>query len=173
MNKTKSISSPEKPEIPGYSLEEVIYESSRTRLWRGKRQSDGLLVLIKGAVSPQQSAQELAEIRHEHEITQAPEIDRVLKSRELAAIEFLAVTDNVVELLIDRLQGFSDETRRLLSLAACIGNTFNLESLQLISGAGSGEIYDNLLPALESGLITGSSRAPQPNNPPAGATADD
>ena len=37
LNKTKSVSSPEKPEIPGYLLEEVIYESNRTRLWRGRR----------------------------------------------------------------------------------------------------------------------------------------
>ena len=80
---------------------------------------------------------------------------------ELAAIKFLAVTDNVVELLIDRLHRFSAETRRLLSLAACIGNTFDLESLELISGEGSGEIDENLLPALESGLILGFSRAPE------------
>ncbi len=33
---------------------------------------------------------------------------------ELAAIEFLAVTDNVVELLIDRLHRFSSETRTTL-----------------------------------------------------------
>ena len=75
-----------KPEIPGYSLEEVIIESSRTRFWRGKRQSDGLWVLIKGP-SSQQNAQELAEIRHEHEITQALKIDGVLKSRELVQCE--------------------------------------------------------------------------------------
>ena len=43
VNKTKSISSPEKPEIPGYLLEEVIFESSRIWLWRGKRQRDGAL----------------------------------------------------------------------------------------------------------------------------------
>ncbi len=87
VNKTKSISRPEKPEIPGYSLEEVILESSRSLLWRGRRQSDGLLVLIKGAASPQQSAQELAEIRHEHEITQALEIDGVLRAEELVHCE--------------------------------------------------------------------------------------
>ncbi len=87
VNKRKSISSPEKPEIPGYSLEKVILESSRTLVWRGKRQSDGLLVLIKGPASPQQSAQELAEIRHEHEITQALKIDGVLRSEELAQCE--------------------------------------------------------------------------------------
>ena len=91
---------------------------------------------------------------------------------ELAAIEFLAVTENVVTLLIDRLHRFSSETRRLLSLAACIGNTFDLESLELISGEESGEIDENLLPALESGLILGFSQAPQLDNPLAGATAE-
>ena len=91
---------------------------------------------------------------------------------ELAAIEFLAVTDNVVELLIDRLHRFSSETRRLLSLAACIGNPFDLESLQLISGAGSGELYENLLPALENGLIIGFLRAPELDYPPPGASAE-
>ena len=91
---------------------------------------------------------------------------------ELAAIDFLAVTDNVVELLIDRLQGFSSETKRLLSLAACIGNTFDLEFLGLISGIGSGEIYENLLPSLETGLIIAFSGSPQLDNPPAGASAE-
>ena len=90
----------------------------------------------------------------------------------LAAIEFLAVTDNVVDLLIDRFHRFSSETRKLLSLAACIGNTFDLESLERISGEGSGEIYENLLPALETGLILGFSRAPELDNPLAGASAE-
>ena len=68
--------------------------------------------------------------------------------------------------------GFPAETRRLLSLAACIGNTFDLESLERISEKGSGEIYENLLPALETGLILGLSQAPQPDNPPDGAGAE-
>ena len=91
---------------------------------------------------------------------------------ELAAIEFLAVTENVVDLLVDRLHRFSSETRKLLSLAACIGNTFDLESLGLISGVGSGEIYENLLPALETGLILGFSQTPELDNPTAGASAE-
>ena len=91
---------------------------------------------------------------------------------DLAAIELLAVTENVVDLLIDRLHRFSSETRKLLSLAACIGNTFDLESLELISGEGSGELYENLLPALETGLILGFSQAPQLDNPPAGASVE-
>ena len=76
-----------KPDIPGYSLEEVIFESSSSRIWRGKRQSDGLLVLIKGASSSEQSAQEQAEIIHEHEISRNLEIDGVLRPLELVACE--------------------------------------------------------------------------------------
>ena len=87
VNKTKSISSPEKSEIPDYSLEEVIFESGRTWFWRGKRQSDGLLVLIKGPASSEQSEQELAEIRHEHEITRDLEIDGVLRAEEVVQYE--------------------------------------------------------------------------------------
>ena len=87
VNKTKSVSSGEKPEIPGYSLEEIILDGNQTVLYRGKRQSDGLLVLIKGAASSQQSAQELAEIRHEHEIIRDLEIDGVLRAEELAQCE--------------------------------------------------------------------------------------
>ena len=87
VNKTKPISSLEKPEIPGYSLEEVIFESGRTWLWRGRRQRDGLLVLIKGAASSEQSTQELAEMRHEHEITQALKIDGVLRAEEVVQYE--------------------------------------------------------------------------------------
>ena len=46
-----------KPDIPSYSLEGVIYESSSSRIARGKWQSDGLLFLIKGQSSSEQSAQ--------------------------------------------------------------------------------------------------------------------
>ena len=42
--------------------------------------------------------------------------------------------------------------------------------MEWISGAGSGEFYENLLPALETGLILGLSQAPQPDNPTAGAS---
>ena len=84
--KEPTIPDRKKTEIPGYSLEEVIFESGRTRLWRGRRQSDGLSVLIKGSVS-EQSAQELAEMRHEHEITQDLKIDGVLRSEELVRCE--------------------------------------------------------------------------------------
>ena len=107
--KEQTISDQKKPEIPGYSLEEVIFESGRTWLWRGKRQSDGLLVLIKGAASSDQSAQELAEMRHEHEITQALEIDGVLRSEELVRCE------NGLALIMENTEGLP--LRKLMDTA--------------------------------------------------------
>ena len=93
---------------------------------------------------------------------------------ELAAIEFLNITetDSVVEMLIERLQNLPAKTRRLLSLAACIGNHFDMESLELISKEGRSEIFEYLLPALESGLILGFSKAPRLDNPPDKATTE-
>ena len=80
-----------KPDIPGYSLEEVIFESSSSRIWRGKRQSDGLLVLIKGGSFSEQSAQEQAEIIHEHEISRNLEIDGVLRPLELVGLSLIHI----------------------------------------------------------------------------------
>ena len=105
----RTIPDGKKFEIPGYSLKEVIYESNWTRLWRGKRQSDGLLVLIKESVTFEQSAQELAEMRHEHEITQALEIDGVLRAEELVRGE------NGWALILENTEGFP--LRKLMDAA--------------------------------------------------------
>ena len=119
-----------KPEIPGYSLEEVIFESGRTRLWRGRRNSNGLLVLIKGAASSEQSAQEQAEIRHEHEITQALKIDGVLRSEELVACEngWALILENTEGLPLRKLM---DATRLSLpdSLKVAVSLTSTLEEV--------------------------------------------
>ena len=130
VNKTKSVSSPEKPEIPGYTLEEVIYESSRIRLWRGRRQSDGLLVLIKGPASSEQSAQELAEIRHEHEITRELRIDGVLKSEELVQCEngWALILENTDALPLRKLMD-SARLDLLDSLKVAVSLTGTLEEV--------------------------------------------
>ena len=109
VNKTKSVSSGEKPEIPGYSLEEIILDGNQTVLYRGKRQSDGLSVLIKGAASSEQSAQELAEMRHEYEITQALKIDGVLRVEEVVQYE------NGSVLILENTKGLP--LRKLMDLA--------------------------------------------------------
>ena len=130
VNKTKSVSSPEKPEIPGYSLDEVIFESSRTRLWRGRRQGDGLLVLIRGPASSEQSAQELAEMRHEHEITRALKIDGVLRSEELVQCEngWALILENTDALPLRKLMD-SARLDLLDSLKVAVSLTGTLEEV--------------------------------------------
>ena len=148
------------------NISQLLVHTCHCRLEKAKPLAE--LLVRKTGGNPFFVSQFLTVLSEKELICFSPEEKRWIW--ELAAIEFLTVTDNVVDLLIDRLHGFSSETRKLLSLAACIGNTFDLESLERISGAGSGELYENLLPALETGLILGLSQAPQPDNPTAGAS---
>ena len=48
-------------------------------------------------------------------------------------LKHTAMTDNVVDLVVQKLQQFSPKTHRLLSMAACIGNQFDLLTLTNVS----------------------------------------
>jgi predicted ATPase/signal transduction histidine kinase len=56
---------------------------------------------------------------------------------ELEAIVDLAITDNVVELMISRLGRLPEASQQALQLAACIGNRFSLDLLAAVSTADS------------------------------------
>ncbi|MGE5342558.1 MAG: AAA family ATPase [Candidatus Omnitrophota bacterium] len=51
----------------------------------------------------------------------------------IRAIENQKITDNVVELLVHKIQTLPPEVQEVLKLAACIGNTFDLSILSVIS----------------------------------------
>jgi len=72
---------------------------------------------------------------------------------DLAQIKQLAITDNVVEFMVTRLQKLPIATQDILKLAAFIGNQFELTTLSLISKYSEVEISDKLLAALQVGLI--------------------
>ncbi|WP_416397373.1 diguanylate cyclase [Allohahella sp. A8] len=63
------------------------------------------------------------------------------------------ITDNVIELMVDRLRTFPQEAQHLLCLAACIGNEFDLESLAAISRITVPHAAKTLLSMLRSGLL--------------------
>lgn len=65
----------------------------------------------------------------------------------------LAVTDNVIDLTISRLQKLPVITQENLKLAACIGGQFDLQTLAIISQLSLNSLSNTLLPALEEGLI--------------------
>ncbi len=88
-------------------------------------------------------------------------------SRELLAFDFdngvwhwnankisgLVITDNVVELTIAQIRNFHDDTRKVLTLAACIGNRFDLGILSLVSQSSLTETAGILEDAIMEGVI--------------------
>ncbi|WGV28017.1 AAA family ATPase [Halotia branconii] len=71
----------------------------------------------------------------------------------LEEIEKVGITDNVVDLTIDKITALDKNTQKILHLAACIGNQFNLEILSVINNKSQLTTARELHPALESGLI--------------------
>ncbi|MGF2039712.1 MAG: AAA family ATPase [Nostoc sp. CmiVER01] len=68
-------------------------------------------------------------------------------------IERVGITDNVVELTISKIIKLNEKTQKVLQLAACIGNQFNLEVLSLVNNKSQITTARELQPALEAGLI--------------------
>lgn len=71
----------------------------------------------------------------------------------VAQIEAQNITDNVVELLLFRLKKLPEITQQLLQLAACIGAEFDLETLAIIFRRSPKIVFQNLLAAIQAGLI--------------------
>lgn len=72
---------------------------------------------------------------------------------DLAAIEQAAYTDNVVDLLLDKIRRLPPAARHLLQLAASIGNRFTLDTLALVVERAAWRTQKDLWPALDAGLI--------------------
>jgi diguanylate cyclase (GGDEF)-like protein len=72
---------------------------------------------------------------------------------DLAAIEQADYTDNVVELLLDKIRRLPAATQHLLQLAASIGNRFALDTLALAVERPAWSTQQDLWPALDAGLI--------------------
>ncbi len=72
---------------------------------------------------------------------------------DMAQIEAMDITDNVVELMIGTVKKLPPQTQQVLRLAACVGASFDLNTLSIICEQSTSEVFQNLLPAVQSGLI--------------------
>ena len=72
---------------------------------------------------------------------------------DIAQIEAQNITDNVVELLVLKLKKLPENTQQLLQLAACIGAEFDLETLAIVFKQSPKTVSQDLLAAIQSGLI--------------------
>jgi PAS domain S-box-containing protein len=78
-------------------------------------------------------------------------------SWDIAGIDALGVTENVIDLLVYRLRQMPPETQDVIKMAACIGSHFDLQTLSLITGHFPEETLENLLPAIKEELIVKAS----------------
>jgi predicted ATPase/serine phosphatase RsbU (regulator of sigma subunit)/tRNA A-37 threonylcarbamoyl transferase component Bud32 len=68
-------------------------------------------------------------------------------------IEAQNITDNVVELMIDKLKKLPALTQQVLRLASCIGASFYLNTLAIVSEKPKEVIFSDLVVAVQTGFI--------------------
>jgi histidine kinase len=77
----------------------------------------------------------------------------------IADIEAMGITDNVIDLLARELDRLPPDTQRLLTFAACIGNRFDAKTLATVGEKTREQTKQLLQPAVRAGLVI----APQSN----------
>ncbi|HAX86884.1 MAG TPA: hypothetical protein DCY91_11645 [Cyanobacteria bacterium UBA11370] len=71
----------------------------------------------------------------------------------LDEIQSAQLSDNVVELMIDRIQNLSERLQQILKLAACIGNQFDFKTLSILNEKPKTETASALWGVMQEGLI--------------------
>ncbi|MBW4682783.1 MAG: AAA family ATPase [Microcoleus vaginatus WJT46-NPBG5] len=72
---------------------------------------------------------------------------------DIAKIQAVGITDfNVVELLARNIKKLPSDTQKVLKLAACIGNSFNLDILAIVHEKSISETSADLWEAMQAGL---------------------
>ena len=72
---------------------------------------------------------------------------------ELEEIRKTGISENVVELMIDRLRQLPADTQRSLQLASCIGNSFDLKTLSMIDNKSLAMTENSLWEALKQEIV--------------------
>jgi PAS domain S-box-containing protein len=74
-------------------------------------------------------------------------------SWDIAELEAMGITDDMVELVLGKLRRLPDKTLDVLQVAACIGNEFSVHLLGTLCGKTAEEVRGALEPALLDGLL--------------------
>lgn len=113
------------------------------------------LIVQKTHGNPLFVRQFLLDLQHEGLIAQAQSgsAERIRWEWNLDAIKTAGITDNVIDLLLSKLQRLSGDAQEALQLAACIGNRFDIDTLALIQGTSSELAFESLRLAMNEELI--------------------
>ena len=68
-------------------------------------------------------------------------------------IKSISITNNVVDLMVSKIEKLDEKTQQVLKLAACIGNQFNLEILAAVNNKSQTATARDLQSALDEGMI--------------------
>jgi len=68
-------------------------------------------------------------------------------------IQSVEITDNVVDLMVEKIEKLNWDTQTVLKLAACVGNQFDLEILSIVNTKSQTVTAEELQQALEAGLV--------------------
>ncbi len=74
-------------------------------------------------------------------------------SWDISNIYSQAITDNVVELMMDKLRQLPQTSQDILQMAACLGNEFDYETLAIVSEMSAQAIADALKFPLNLGIV--------------------
>lgn len=113
------------------------------------------LIVQKTHGNPLFVRQFLLDLQHEGLISQVPSgtAERVCWEWDLDAIKAAGITDNVIDLLLSKLQRLPQDAQEALQLAACIGNQFDIDTLALIQHSTREVAFESLRLAMHEELI--------------------
>jgi predicted ATPase len=74
-------------------------------------------------------------------------------SWELNRIRAKGFTDNVVDLMVGKLNRLPPETQKALQQFACMGNSAEFEALQMVYQESTEEMHEQLWEAVRTGLV--------------------
>ncbi|MBL8399425.1 MAG: AAA family ATPase [Candidatus Accumulibacter sp.] len=78
-----------------------------------------------------------------------------VRQLDMAKVNALRITDNVVDLLVEKIRArLPEPLARLLGLAACLGGRFNPAALSRLSGQGRDEVNQALHQAVRNGWVS-------------------
>ncbi len=72
---------------------------------------------------------------------------------DLAEIEAMQVTDNVVALMVTKITSLPENSQEILKLGACLGSFFNLATLSTVSGKPEKDILPALNEIIKEGML--------------------
>ncbi|WP_019498291.1 diguanylate cyclase domain-containing protein [Pseudanabaena sp. PCC 6802] len=72
---------------------------------------------------------------------------------DVAQIEAMGFTHNVVEMMVGQLQKLPPSVQKVLSLTACLGSKFDLDTIALVEERMNAEVFVDIKTAMERGFL--------------------